>query len=106
MAIHALTLKEFDRFNSARAIVASHTDRAVEWFADDTAAVLGAIAYHHLTLEWSLVVLGRDRHGSFYTFGRDTGLTVLDEARRIVVEKMAMALALRGQASKPRAAAA
>jgi hypothetical protein len=37
MAIRALSIREFDRFNSARATVARHTDRAVEWFADDAA---------------------------------------------------------------------
>jgi hypothetical protein len=93
MAIRSLSLREFDRFNAARATVARHTDQAVEWFADDTGTVLGAIAYHHLNLEWSLVVLGQDQQGEFYTFARDSGLLVLDEARRLVVEKMALALA-------------
>jgi hypothetical protein len=95
MTIHALSPWDFDRFNSARATVARHTDTAVEWFADDTGAVLGAIAYHHLNLEWSLVVLGKDRHGKFCTVEHDSGLHILDEARRLVVEKMAVALARR-----------
>jgi hypothetical protein len=91
MAIRALSLQEFDRFNAARATVARHTDKAVEWFADDAGAVLGAIAYDHFDLEWSVVVLGRDDHGQFRALDRDGGMHVLDDARRILVEKMALA---------------
>jgi hypothetical protein len=105
MAIRALSPQEFDRFNSARAAVARYTDKAVEWFADDQGAVLGAIAYHQTNLEWSLVVLGRDRHGRFYTFDRQAGLPVLDEARHLVLEKMGVALASGEPAWAPRAAA-
>ena len=74
MAIRALCLQDFDRFNSARARVARQTDQAVEWFADDTDTVLGAIAYHHLTLDWSLVVLRRNREGTFRAIHRAAGL--------------------------------
>jgi hypothetical protein len=91
MAIHALSLQEFDRLNAARATVARHTDKAVEWFADDADAVLGAIAYDQFVLEWSLVVLRRDQFGQFRPLDRDRGLRVLDEARRVLVEKMALA---------------
>jgi hypothetical protein len=105
MAIRALSPREFDRFNSARATVARYTDKAVEWFADDEGAVLGAIVYHQSNLEWSLVVLGRDRCGRFYALDRHSGLPVLDEARQLVVEKMAVALASGEPAWTPRAAA-
>jgi hypothetical protein len=88
MAIRALCLQEFARFNSARARVARHTDRAVEWFADDTDAVLGAIAYHHVALDWSLVVLRRGNDGTFCAVERAAGLCVLDDARRLLIEKM------------------
>jgi hypothetical protein len=92
MAIRALSLQECDRFNSARAAVARHTDKAVEWFADDANVVLGAIAYHHFDLEWSFVVVGRDDHGQYRALDRDAGLRDLDHARRCLVEKMAIAL--------------
>ena len=106
MAIRALSPRECDRFNSTRATVARYTDdKAVEWFADDTGAVLGAIAYHHADLEWSSVVLGRDNHGGFRALNRDAGLRVLDDARRLVVEKMTIALAAREQVSPRREAA-
>jgi hypothetical protein len=88
MAIRALCLQDFDRFNSARARMARHTDQAVEWFADDTETVLGAIAYHHLTLDWSLVVLRRDGDGPFRAMYRAAGLCVLDDTRRLVLEHM------------------
>ena len=88
MAIRALCLQDFDRFNSARARVARHTDQAVEWYADDTDTVLGAIAYHHLTLDWSLVVLRRDRDGTFRAIHRAAGLCVLDHARHLLLEQM------------------
>jgi hypothetical protein len=93
MAIRALCLQEFDRLNSARARVARHTDQAVEWFADDTGAVLGAIAYHHLDLDWSLVVLRREGDGTFSAVERAAGLKVLDDARRTLIEKMETACA-------------
>jgi hypothetical protein len=86
---------EFERLNIARATVARHTDKAVEWFADDADAVLGAIAYHHVDLAWSLLVLGRDNHGRFLPLDRDAGLRDLDDARRLLVEKMAMAAGTR-----------
>ena len=98
MAIRALSLQECDRFNSARATVARHTDKAVEWFADDANAVLGAIAYHHFDLEWSFVVVGRDNHGQYRALDRDAGLRDLDYARRRLVEKMALALVTGDQA--------
>jgi hypothetical protein len=91
MAIHALSLQEFARLNAARATVARHTDNAVEWFADDADAVLGAIAYEHSDLQWSLVVLRRDQRGQFRALDRDDGLRVLDDARRVLVEKMTLA---------------
>ena len=99
MAIRALSIREFDRFNATRATVARHADKAVEWFADDTDAVLGAIAYHQSDLDWSFVVLGRDHLGTFRALDRAAGLQVLDDARRLVVEKMAMALATGDQGS-------
>jgi hypothetical protein len=91
MAIRALSLREFDRFNAARARVARHTDQAVEWFADDTGSVLGALAYHHLALDWSLVVLKQNDDGTFRAIERAAGLRVLDDARRLLVDKMAAA---------------
>ena len=93
MAIRALSLQECDRFNSARATLAGHTDRAVEWFADDAGAILGAIAYDQFDLEWSLVVVGQDNHGTFRALDRAAGLRVLDDARLLLIEKMATALA-------------
>ena len=104
MAIRPLSIREFDRFNAARATVARHTDRAVEWFADDAGAVLGAIAYDQSDLEWSLVVLGRDPRGQFRAIDRNNGLRALDDARRLLVEKMAVALTT-DAVSSPRPAA-
>jgi len=95
MAIRALSLQEFDRLNAARAAVRRHTDTAVEWFADDTGAILGAIAYHHFDLDWSIVVFGRDDTGDFRRLDRCAGLTILDDARHLLVNKMAIALARR-----------
>jgi hypothetical protein len=91
MAIRALSLREFDRFNAARARVARHTDQAVEWFADDTDSVLGALAYHHLALDWSLVVLKQNDDGTFRAIERAAGLRVLDDARRLLIDKMTAA---------------
>jgi hypothetical protein len=72
MAIRTLSRQEFDRFRSARTTMARRlTDKAVEWFADDMGAVLGAIAYDEGDLDWSFVILGRDNHGQFCVLGRD-----------------------------------
>jgi hypothetical protein len=105
MAIRALSAQEFTRFNSARATVARHTDKAVEWFADDAGTVFGAITYQQLDLAWSLVVLRRDHHGNFRALDRDAGLRDLDDARRVLVEKMALRVATGDQVSSPRPAA-
>lgn len=93
MAIRALSRQEFDRFRSARATLALLTDRAVEWFADDTGVVLGAIAYDKSDLQWSFVVLGRDHDGEFRALDHDAGLRVLDDARRLLLERMASGVA-------------
>jgi hypothetical protein len=91
MAVRVLTIQEFDRFRSGRSRLARLTDQAVEWFADDAGAVLGAIAYHRFQLDWSFIVLARDSVGKFRAIARDTGLPDLGEARRLLVEKMATA---------------
>ena len=83
MAIRALSAQEFARFNAARGTVTLHTDKAVEWFADDA----GAVTYQQSDLAWSLVVLGRDHHGNLRALDRDAGLHDLDDARRVLVEK-------------------
>jgi hypothetical protein len=97
MAIRALSLREFDQFNATRARVARHTDQAVEWFSDDTGTVLGAIAYHHLDLDWSLVVLRRNGDGTFRASDRAAGFCVLDDARRQLLDKMETACAISDQ---------
>jgi hypothetical protein len=104
MVIRALSLRETDRFNAARASVARHTAHAVEWFADDAGEVLGAITYDHRELEWAVMVLGRDVSGAFQPLDGDSGLRVLDAARRLLVEKMAMALPPDGPAASAFAA--
>jgi hypothetical protein len=105
MAVRALSLWEFDRFNAVRATLARHTDHAVEWFAEDTGAVLGAIAYHPSDLAWSLVVMERLHDDQFHVCDRAAGLPALDDARRLLSEKMASALTTRQWASAHRAAA-
>jgi hypothetical protein len=104
MAIRALSLQEFDRFNSARAAVARHTDTAVEWFTDDTGDVLGAISYHAWNLDWSLVVLRQGGRGTFRALARDAGLHALDGARSRLVNTMAAVLMTGDQVSAPRPA--
>jgi hypothetical protein len=82
------------------------TDHAVEWFADDAGAVVGAIGYDTRDLDWSFVILGRDIHGTFRALDRDVGLYALQDARRLLVEKMALVVAMfRPQAFRPLPAA-
>jgi hypothetical protein len=102
MAIRALSLQECDRFNSARAAVAGHTDTAVEWFTDDTGDVLGALSYDPWDLDWSLVVVRRDGRGTFCALARDTGLRALDDARCRLVNTMAAVVMTDDQVSAAR----
>ena len=106
MAIRALSLREFKQFNATRARVARHTDQAVEWFANDNETVLGALAYHHLSLDWSLVVLRRNSDDTFRASDRAAGLSVLDDARRLLLDKMEVACAATDPVVASRAAAA
>jgi hypothetical protein len=100
VAIRTLSLQEFDKFRSARTAMARRlTAQAVEWFVDDAATVLGAIAYDARDLDWSFVILGRDTHGQFRALDRDIGLYDLDKARRLLVEKMALAMAINKEVS-------
>ena len=64
MAIRALTLRNATGSTPRARQWRADTDKAVEWFADDADGVLGAIAYHHVDLQWSLVVMGRDSGGT------------------------------------------
>jgi hypothetical protein len=93
MAIRALSRQEFDRFRSAQRTLASLTRKAVEWFADDTGDVIGAIADHHGSdLNWSFVALGRHLDGNFRVFALDFGFPSADDARRLLFAKMETAL--------------
>jgi hypothetical protein len=103
--LHVQGLPHHVGSDSARAAVAPHTDKAVEWFADDTGAVLGAIAYHHCDLEWSFVVFGETSTARSVRFIGTPVCASFDDARRLLVEKMAMAAATGDQGSSPRPAA-
>jgi hypothetical protein len=95
MAIRTLSTREWDRFRPARTTMAQRlTDHAVEWFADDTGAVLGAIAYETPDLAWSVVILGRDTLGQFCAFDRDISIGRLVDARRLLVDRMTVAVAI------------
>lgn len=93
MAIRALSRQEFDRFGAAPATLSDLTRNAVEWFADDTGAVIGALAYGESDFDWSCVVLGRDHAGVFRSLGADVGLRGHNDARRLLFERMRAALA-------------
>jgi hypothetical protein len=103
MAIRTLSLLEFDTFRSARTMMARRlTEKAVEWFAHEKGAVLGAITYDERDLNWSFVILGRDHYGKFRALDRDVGFDALQDARRLLVEKMALVVALfRPQVFRP-----
>lgn len=101
MAIRALTIQEFDRIRSARSALARLTNHDVEWFADDTGLVLGAIAYHQVLLDWSFIVLERDHSGEFRPVACDVALRDLGEARRLLLEKMATVKPTRGEVPSP-----
>jgi hypothetical protein len=94
MAIRTLSLQEFDRFRSARTTMARRlTEKAVEWFAHDKGTVVGAITYDERDLDWAFVILGRD-DGKYRALDRDVGFDALQDARRLLVEKMALVVAL------------
>src|SRR5687768_13931429 len=93
MAIRALFRQEFDRFSASQSVLDDLTSKAVEWFADDTGAVLGAIAHHVSDLNWSFVVLGRNHHADFRAIYLDFGFWNADDARGVLFKKMESALA-------------
>jgi hypothetical protein len=93
MPIRALFRQEFDRVASSQGTLADLTSKAVEWFADDSGTVLGAIAHHQSDLNWSLVVLGLDDQGRFRALYLDFGFWNCDEARQLLFAKMQTAVA-------------
>jgi hypothetical protein len=93
MAIRALSRQEFDRFTSAQPSVAGFTSEAVEWLADDTGLVLGAVAHHKSDLNWAFVVLSRDRQGQFRPLYLQFGAWNIDEAHGLLLASMEAALA-------------
>jgi hypothetical protein len=102
MAIGALTMREFNRFRSARWTLIRLTDQAVEWSTDNAGAVLGAIVCQQFQLDWSFIIAwARDSVGKCREIARDTGLPELSEVRRCFVEKIAMAKPIRDQGPSP-----
>jgi hypothetical protein len=93
MAIRALSSQEFDRFRSAQATLTHFTDKAVEWFTDDSSLVFGAVAHHESDLNWSFVVLDRGTDGQFRPRCLQFGVWNVNEARRLLLAKMAIVLA-------------
>ena len=91
MAIRVLSQEQFDRFGSAKAMLAGLTARAVEWFTDDTNTVFGAIAHHARDLNWTCVVLGRDDRAQFNVVYLEFGFRTIGNARRVLVSKMEVA---------------
>ena len=98
MAICALTRQQFDQVRAERPALALLTDNAGEWFGDDTSLVLGAIAYRPLDLSWSFVVVIMDHPGQCLTADRESGFRDHAEARRQLLEHMALALTHRHSA--------
>ena len=98
MAIRALSRQELARFCSARPTLSLLTDKAGEWFADDAGVVLGAIAYHQFDFDWSCLVLRLDGEGKVVVRHRAAGFRDHDDAWRLLLEKMASAVAT---ATKP-----
>jgi hypothetical protein len=106
MAIRALSRHEFYRLRSVRTTMAHRlTDRAIEWFIDDTQTVLGAIAYDERDLDWSIAILGRDTHGQLRALDAHKGIDDLEHARQRLVKRMAVVVAVVDGGSLPPAAA-
>jgi hypothetical protein len=105
MTIRALSRQEFDRFAATQPTVSDFTADAVEWFADDTGLVLGAVTYRKADHPWSFVVLARDTHGQFAPLNLQFGAWNAAEARRLVIARMETAVLNADQAGRPRPAA-
>jgi hypothetical protein len=94
VAIRAVSRKEFDRFHPTRISVADLPIEEIEWFAEDDGIVIGVITRIAGDRDWSIAVLGRDTtRGPFRAFDADANCGKLETARRLLLAKMAMALA-------------
>jgi hypothetical protein len=93
MGVRSISMQEFDSLHSARAVVRSHTETVVEWFSDHTGTVLGVIACHCLDFDWSVLILARDQQsGEFRRVRRYSGIDTLNDARDLLVDRMAIVL--------------
>jgi hypothetical protein len=92
MGIRALSKQEFDRFGSPSWALARLTQHAIEWFADDAAPIVGAIASHGSGLDWSFVILKHDRYGKVRAVDLDFGIRGPEAARQRLFDRMATAL--------------
>jgi hypothetical protein len=92
MAIRAVTRQEFDRFGATRLTLNGRTRTVVEWFADDTGVLLGSVACHESDHDWSFMVLKRDIYGKFHVVHLETHCRDVDDARRLLFERMAIVL--------------
>jgi hypothetical protein len=92
MAIRALSRQEFDQFGSPSRTLARFTDHAIAWFADDAAPIVGAIAPHGSDLDWSFVILKRDRYGKVRAVDLIVGIRDPEAARHRLFERMTTAL--------------
>jgi hypothetical protein len=76
-------------------------DEPGEWFADDAGGILGAIVYHSFSLDWSLIVLRINREGKCSSIDRNECFVTPGEARRLLLEQMAIVVETAPEASQP-----
>jgi hypothetical protein len=93
MAIRSVSRVEFDRYGPARAPESEDIFDETEWFADDSAVVIGLIALDKADKDWLIVVLGRDERGTFRAIDVESCILSIEDARIQLIEKMHKALA-------------
>jgi hypothetical protein len=93
MGSHALSRQQFETFGATRVTRNGPVRQIVEWFADQSGVLLGTIADEEAALEWSFIILERDINGKFHIVHCEARCPSLDQARRVLFDKMETVLA-------------
>ena len=88
LAIHPISLRQFDAFGPTRVPIAGVVWEELEWFADEAGNVIGVLTHDVKDDDWGYAVLGRDRNGVFRAIENDVSFERQDVARTRLVAEM------------------
>lgn len=91
MAMRSIRQKEFERLQVERKPMEKLVVEQREWFANESAALLGSVFFDTSESCWGWALLGRDEQGEYRIVRMDGNLAGNAEAREVLRDQMARA---------------